>query len=116
MANSNQKAIETSLALGADGYRSVKPVEGILRFDHSSANSFDRDAVPALAELLKAPKQTPLLLTPDGTLWQPAELGNRIVTHLRAIAELFGISHDAPLDGIYQQIAETVDKREQPAA
>jgi hypothetical protein len=112
----NQKAVETSLALGAKGYRSVKPVDGILRFDHSGASSFDRDAVPAVAELLKAPDQAPLLMSPDGTLWQPAELGNRIVTQLRAIAEIFGIPHDAPLDDIYKKIAESVDNREQPAA
>lgn len=116
MVNSNQKAIEVSLALGANGYRSVKSVEGVLRFDHERASSLDRDAVPALPDLLKAPKQTPLLLTPDGTLWQPAEIGNRVLTNLRAIAELFSIPHDAPLDGIYQQIAEAVDKREETAA
>jgi hypothetical protein len=116
VATQNQKAVETSLALGAKGYRSVKPVDGILRFDHANADSFDRDAVPAVSELLKAPDQVPLLMSPDGTLWQPAELNIRIVTQLRAIAEMFGVPHDAPLDSIYKKIAETVDTREQPAA
>jgi hypothetical protein len=116
MTNITHKAIETALALGGEGYRSVKPVEGVRRFDHSATSSLDRDAVPALAELLKSPKQTPLLLTPDGTLWQPAELGNRLVTNQRAIAELFGIPHDVPLDEIYQKIAAVVEEREQTAA
>ena len=116
MPTQNHKSVETSLALGAQGYRSVKPVDGILRFDHSSASSFERETVPALSELLKSPDQVPLLMTLDGTLWQPAELSNRIVTQLRAIAEMFGVPYDAPLDSIYQKIAETRNEREQPAA
>lgn len=116
MLTQNHKAVETSLALGARGYRSVKPVDGILRFDHSNASSFDRDSVPALSEMLKAPEHAPLLMSPDGTLWQPTELSNRVVTQLRAIAEIFDIPRDAPLDSIYQKIAETMEAREMPAA
>lgn len=107
----SKKIVETSLSLGASGYRSVKTVENVLRFDHMSSSFSERDNVPALAQLLAKPNEAPLLLTSDGNLWQPAELGNRLVTSMRAIAELFNVPHDTPLDEIYQRIAAAIDAK-----
>jgi hypothetical protein len=108
----NKKIVETSLSLGSSGYRTVRQVENVLRFDHAKATG---DAVPSVSTLLKQPDEVPLLLTPDGTLWQPADFGNRMVSSMRAIAELFGVPYETPLDEIYQKIAAAVDDKSKPA-
>jgi hypothetical protein len=111
MTATSQKIVETSLSLGASGYRSVRAVENVLRFDHLHSSPNERDSVPTLETLLAKPNEAPLLLTSDGTLWQQAELGNRLVTSTRAIAELFDVSPETPLDEIYQKIAAAVDAK-----
>jgi hypothetical protein len=117
--NNNHKSVEVALNLGAKGYSSMTPVDGVLRFDANSdlLSLFSRSVgfrsdVPSLDEMMQAPSKMPLLMTEDGTVWSPNEVTRQMELSLRAIAELFAIPPTEPLNSIYSKIVVYLDQRQ----
>lgn len=110
------KTYATMLILGHEGFSSVRAVEDVQLFTKGSNKLEEGKLAPDVRKLLDAPLDSPLIMTPDGTMWKPACLADRLYQNLRAIGNIFGISPEVPVDEIYKKLAEYVDEQKKKDA